>query len=240
MHGEPVGSDICPRLDVTIHCSDNGVIRVESASLFADPDGLLCRRFVGRILLAPEIDSVVIPPATAEELAPAIELRFDATLHSPRGVLEQVAALLDAAPNGDPAIEVPPALTARDRRGAICYYRYGQRATGWKVVSERIGSIKLENPVLYRKAVLCEAIERELMSVLGIDRYATSARDCRVKIEYDPRQLCPAQIIEILDTALANAEYPDQLDRLDLDLAICTTSLPLAAVAQFAMPALLP
>ena len=240
MHGEPVGSATCPSLDVTIHCPDSGVIRVESAALFADPDRLLCRRFVGRVLLAPEIDSVLIPPATAEELTPAIELRFDTTLHSPRGVLGQVAALLDAAPNGDPAIEVSPALTARDRRGAIRYYRYGQRATGWKVVSERIGSIKLENPVLYRKAALCEAIERELMSVLGVDRYATSARDCRVKIEYDPRQLCSAQIIEILDTALANAEYPDQLDRLDLDLAICTASLPLAAVAQFAMPALLP
>jgi Cu2+-exporting ATPase len=48
------------------------------------------------------------------------------------------------------------------------------------------------------------------------------------------------QIIEILDGALANAEHTDQLDRLDLDLAICTASLPLAAVAQFAMPALLP
>ena len=126
MHGEPVGSATCPSLDVTIHCPDSGVIRVESAALFAHPDCLLCRRFVGRVLLAPEIDSVVIRPATAEELTPAIELRFDTTLHSPRGVLEQVAALLDAAPNGDPAIEVPPALTARDRRGAIRYYRYGQ------------------------------------------------------------------------------------------------------------------
>src|SRR5215831_7354553 len=114
MHGEPVGSATCPSLYVTIHCPDSGVIRVESAALFADPDSLLCRRFVGRVLLAPEI-----------------ELRFDTTLHSPRGVLGQVAALLDAAPNGDPAIEVPPALTARDRRGAIRYYRYGQRATGW-------------------------------------------------------------------------------------------------------------
>jgi hypothetical protein len=183
---------------------------------------------------------VAITPAMTEEVTPAVELRFDTTLHSPRRILEQVAALLDAVPSGDPVIEVPPALTARGRRGAIRYYRYGQRATGWKVVSERIGSIKLENPVLYRKAVLCEAIERELMSVLGVDRYATSARDCWAKIEYDPRQLCPAQIIEILDTVLANAENPDQLDRLDLDLAVCTASPPLAAVAQFTMPALLP
>jgi heavy metal translocating P-type ATPase len=240
MYGEPAGGDLCPRVDVRIGCPDNGVIRIESALLFADADGLLCRRFVARVLLAPEIDSVVITPAMAEEITPAIELRFDATQCSPRQALEQVAALLDAAPSGDLAMEVPPALTARDGRGVVRYYRYGQRATGWKVISERIGAIKLENPVLYRKAVLCEAIERVLMSVLGVDRYETNARDCCAKIEYDPRQLGPVQIIEILDGALANAEHPDQLDRLDLDLAICTASLPLAAVAQFGMPALLP
>ena len=100
--------------------------------------------------------------------------------------------------------------------------------------------MKLQNPVLYRRAVLCEAVERELMSVLGVDRYETSSLDCRVKIEYDPRQLRPAQLVEILDGALANVEHPDRLDRLDLDLAICTASLPIAAIAQFAMPALLP
>src|SRR4029453_9527522 len=78
------------------------------------------------------------------------------------------------------------------------------------------------------------------MSVLGVDRYATSSRGCWAKIEYDPRQLSPAQIVEILDGALADAEHPNRLDRLDLDLAICTASLPLAALAQFAVPALLP
>jgi cation transport ATPase len=74
----------------------------------------------------------------------------------------------------------------------------------------------------------------------GIHRYETSARHSSAKIEYDPRQLGPAQIIGILDGVLASAEHPDQLDRPDLDLAICTASAPLAAVAQFAMPALLP
>jgi copper chaperone CopZ len=77
---------------------------------------------------------------------------------------------------------------------------------------ERVEMIRLENPVLYRKAALCEEIERELMSVLGVDRYETSSRNGRAKIEYDPLQLGPAQIIEILDGALANAEYSDKLD----------------------------
>ncbi len=39
---------------------------------------------------------------------------------------------------------------------------------------------------------------------------------------------------------MANAEHPKGLDPLDLDLAICSASLPVAALAQFAMPALLP
>ena len=47
-------------------------------------------------------------------------------------------------------------------------------------------------------------------------------------------------ILEILDSALANAEHPTKLDKLDLHLPVCTASLPLAAVAQFAMPGLLP
>ena len=241
MYEEPVGSDISTGVNVQIALPDDGIIRIESAQLFADPDGLLCRRFVAGVFLAPEIDSaVIVGSAMSEGARAAVELRFDATQYSPREVLEHVAALLDSTPGGESGVEVPSARTARDRHGSVRYHRYGQRVTGWQVVSERIGTIKLKNPVLYRRAVLCEAIERELMSVLGIDRYDTSSRDCCAKIEYDPRQLSPVQIIEILDGALTNTEPPDRLDPLDLDLAICTASLPLAAVAQFAMPALLP
>jgi hypothetical protein len=48
------------------------------------------------------------------------------------------------------------------------------------------------------------------------------------------------QIIEILESALVNAEHPAQQDKLDLHLPLCTASVPMAAVAQFAAPALLP
>ncbi len=239
-HGT-VGADAARCVDVKILLREEGVIRIASARLFAEPDGFLCRRFVGRVFLADEIDSVaIVPPINRAGTTPAIELRFDATQYSQRQVLERVAAALDAAPSYDPVDDVPSALTARDQYGAVRYYRYGPRIIGWRVIGERVGAIKLENRVLYRKAVLCEAIERELMSVLGVDRYETSSRGCWAKIEYDPRRLNPMQIIEILDGALANADQPDRLDPLDLDLAICTASLPLAAIAQFAFPPLVP
>lgn len=94
--------------------------------------------------------------------------------------------------------------------------------------------------MLYRKRVLCEAIERELMSLLGVQRYETCSLKCRVEIEYDPRQISAAQIVEILDEALAGTPHPKKLDKLDRELMICSASVPIAALAQLAAPALTP
>ena len=91
--------------------------------------------------------------------------------------------------------------------------------------------------MLHRKADLCQAIERELMSVLGIDHYKTNSLTCTVLVDYDPQAAQPgARSIEILDSALASAEHPTAHDKLDLHLPLCTASLPLAATAQFAAP----
>ena len=135
---------------------------------------------------------------------------------------------------------IAEAVTARDRRGAVRYYRYDSVVTGWQIKHESPGRLKLKNPVLHRKNDLCQSIERELMSVLGIDKYATSAFFSTVTVDYDPSQLKRSQVFEILDGALQHAEHPSKLDKLDLHLPICTASLPFAATAQFAVPALLP
>jgi Cu2+-exporting ATPase len=130
--------------------------------------------------------------------------------------------------------------SAADRRGVVRYYRHDTVITGWTIRRESPGRLKLKNPALYRKGELCQAIERELMSVLGVDRYSTNTLTCAVVIDYDPRLLNRVQVIEILDGALDNVEHPAKLDRLDLHLPICTGLMPFAAAAQFAAPALLP
>ena len=218
---------------------DAGVIRIESARLFGAPDSELCRRFLQMAMLAPAIEAAVIAPART----PSVELRFDVSRHRRKSVLERLAALLAGGAeqhDGRESLSVAPSATARDWRGVVRYHRYAGRITGWRVERERVGSVRLNNPVLHRKRVLCEAIERELMSVLGVHRYDTSALKCRVDVEYDPRQISAAQIVEILDGALATTEHPVQLDRLDRELTICSASLPIAALAQFAAPVLLP
>jgi Cu2+-exporting ATPase len=135
---------------------------------------------------------------------------------------------------------VGKARTATDHRGVVRYFRHESGVSGWEVKQESPGRIKLKNKVLYRKAELCQAIERELMSVLGVDKYKTSPLTSTVVVDYDPRELTRAQVLEILESALENAEHPTVLDKLDLHLPLCTASLPLAAIAQFAFPPLLP
>jgi heavy metal translocating P-type ATPase len=218
-----------------------GVIRVESAQLFAAPDGEACKRFLQAALQLPAIDAAILTPVKASMNTPCVDLCFDVTLHQRKTVLEGLASLLSSdVAERRRSLVISPSVAARDQHGVVRYRRYAGRVTGWHVERERMGSIRLNNPVLYRKGSLCEAIERELMSVLGVNRYDTSSVKCRVDIEYDPRQLSPSQLIEILDSALAAAEHPLRLDKLDRSLTICTVSLPIAAIAQFAVPALLP
>ncbi len=130
--------------------------------------------------------------------------------------------------------------SAADRRGVVRYYRHDTVITGWTIRRENPGRIKLKNPALFRKGELCQAIERELMGILGIDRYSTNSLTCAVVLDYDPRLLNRSQLIEILDGVLDNVEHPAKLDRLDLHLPICTALLPLAAAAQFAAPGSFP
>jgi Cu2+-exporting ATPase len=140
-----------------------------------------------------------------------------------------------------PIRPVKPVSSVSFRRdGVVRYARPAPVRTGWQVKLDRPGRIHLKNSVLYRKSELCQAIERELMTVLGIEKYKTGSLSCKVQVDYDPRQLTRDQVLEILDSALAGAEHPTQLDKLDLHLPMCTASIPLAAVAQFAFPPLLP
>ncbi len=129
---------------------------------------------------------------------------------------------------------------ARNRKGVVRSSRPVVAPSGWQVKLDRPGRLRLKNPVIYRKSDLCQAIERELMTVLGVEWYKTSSITCSVQVDYDPRELTRDQVVEILDSALDNAEHPTKLDKLDLHLPICTASLPLAVAAEFAFPPLLP
>ncbi len=134
---------------------------------------------------------------------------------------------------GLPKLRLFPRTRIVQRRPAV-------EGSEWEVRHESPGRIRFHNEKLHRRREVCQAVERELMSVLGIDNYKTSDLTGSVLILYDERQLNRTQLVEILDSAMAQAEMPEKLDRPDLHLPLCTASLPLAATAQFLAPPLLP
>ena len=241
-------SDVHPHSGVSVSTPEPGLIRVTSASLVSTQDGPELQRFLNRVFSASEVLGLKIPGPGSTY----VDLYYDAAKSS-RDVLILLAEALtrEAALDADPiqagvphsrqrSLRVAPVATARDKKGVVRLHRLGHSVSGWEILSQKTGSIRFKNPVLYRKSTLCEAIERELMSVLGVDRYKTHTLRCTVQVDYDPRRLAVEDLLEILDSALTQAEPQLQLDKLDLDLPICSASLPIAAAAQFAFPPLLP
>ena len=222
--------------DIRVFFPEAGVIRVESEKIFSQPDGALCRRFLQAALRLRSIEDATFAPAPR----PFVDLHYDERQYRRNKILDGLDLVLRISAQVRRPMAVAAAVAARDQHGVVRYGRTAGRITGWRAEHERVGAIRLNNPVLHRKRALCEAIERELMSVLGVHRYNTNSLKCRVDIEYDPRRISAAQLVEILDTALATTEHPTRLDKLDRELTLCTASLPLAAVAQFAAPMLLP
>ena len=68
---------------------------------------------------------------------------------------------------------IPVTPVAWKRHGVVRYSRPKVVLSGWEVTLDRPGRLRLKNAVLYRKGDLCHAIERELMTVTGIEKYKT-------------------------------------------------------------------
>ncbi|WP_165224126.1 heavy metal translocating P-type ATPase [Aquisphaera insulae] len=237
-------------MDIAITFPSRGQIRLGSQRLFSEPGNEDCRRFLERVFHAPEITDVTIDSGRKGGELPFAELRFCPSTHSLPEVVRRISSCLtsgrppgsgpDGEGTGNRGVAIRSVTPVRTETGQIRFFRYGSVVTNWEVKHEIPGRLRLRNPAIHRRGELCQAIERELMSVLGVDSYRTNPLTSTVLVQYDPAELTRDQIIEIIDGALHSAERPEKPDRADVHLPLCTLSLPVAAVAQFAVPALLP
>ena len=224
------------RSDLRLSFPGGDRIRFFSASLFSDPRSTLARQFFERAFLAPEVTQVEIDGDRHKA-----EISFRADDASRRGLIKEVSRfLVDGQPLSDTSEPlVFPSGFDESKERVVRLRRYGRRLSGWAVKHEIHGRIRLHNPVLFRKRELCEAIERELMNALGVERYFTNDLTATVLVHYDPRHIQKHQLIEILDGAVRNSADVARTP-VDLDLPICTASLALAATSRFFVPALTP
>ena len=222
-------------MDVRISFPKQGLIQVEG-NLFADATSTPCQQFLACVFEAGDIEQVTV----AGGRVPRALLRYNPQKSSAQEVLGRIAQLLSQESGSIKTSLARIPMSQSSRRGGMRLERHGEHISGWCVVRERPGRVKLHNPIIHRRSEVAQAIDRELMTVLGVDRYSTDTFFSTITVDYDPRQLSRYQVVEILDGVLIGTEIPSKLDKLDLSLAICSLSLPMAAVAQFAFPPLLP
>jgi Cu2+-exporting ATPase len=249
-------------MDLSVSYPAEGCIRLSSRSLFADPQSDPCRGFLERVLHAEEIRSVALRGSRGNDNAPAVELRYCPRTYSRDEVVRRITARLrpphHVAVNGNgksngnghtanghttngsahPTFDFT--RLARGPADETRLHRYGSALTAWEIKHELPGRLRVRHPALYRKSEVCQAIERELMGVLGVDNYVTSPLTATVLVHYDRKRLTRDQVLETLDAALNGAERAGAKDAAELHLPLCTASMPLAAIAQFAAPPLLP
>jgi P-type E1-E2 ATPase len=217
-----------------------GRIRFFSELLFSDSHSALAREFFERAFLAPEVDQVEIDAGRRKA-----EISFRTTDDaSNRASIKRISQFLaQGRPSSDTSKPlIFPATFAESSESLVRLCRHGQRLSGWAIKHEIEGRIRLQNPALFRKRELCEAIERELMNAFGVDRYSTNDLTSSVLIYYDPRRIQKHQLIDILDEALRNSRDLKDLGTtpIDLDLPISTASVGLAVASRFMVPALTP
>ncbi|PTY03406.1 heavy metal translocating P-type ATPase [Verrucomicrobia bacterium LW23] len=217
-----------------------GVIEIKSKDLFGDTGSEACRRFLERVFLAQEVN--VVEVQSARGMA-TINYAFDGS--PAQAVIKKVANYIssggpDEHHDGESAqafegLQVLEHYAQKQMR----FQRYGPVVSTWAVKHETPGRIRFKNPIIYRKGEICQNIERELMSVLGVDNYNTDSLTSTVLIQYDPRKIQRHQLVEILDSALIHGDKQHERDAADLDFPLATTSLAIATVAQFAFPPLI-
>jgi heavy metal translocating P-type ATPase len=240
---KPAKAAALPGLRISFPCE--GRIQLISEALFSDPHGELAREFLERAFLAPEVYQVEIDGAGWKA-----EISFDAedasdldatesTSFAP--VIKKISRLLaegKSSSEASDAITIPPNLI-ESKENAVRLLRHGRKLSSWAIRHQIEGRVRFENPALFRKRELCEAIERELMNALGVDRYSTDDLTSTVLIHYDPQHIQVGQLIDILDGVLLTSKDIAR-SPIDLDLPLCTVSVGLAATGRFLVPGLRP
>ena len=123
----------------------------------------------------------------------------------------------------------------------IKFSRLGKLVSNWEIVHQIPGRLRLNHPLLYRSRLYCQHIEKLLFNTVGIEKYKSNPTTSTVLIIYDETKITPEQLLHMLEMTLNKAKRKAKgKDRPQLEFAISTASLGLAAVGTFAVPALLP
>ena len=119
-------------------------------------------------------------------------------------------------------------------------FRFGGIISTWDLRQDSPGWVRLRNALVLNKPHLVRRLEKELLGLVGVDRFKVHSLEGSITIEFDPRIIRLETIISHLDGALIRSPRKEARGKDDYAFSIATASLGLSALATFAMPGLLP
>lgn len=223
-------------MKVKVLRNERGRLVLNSPKLFKTLRAKACKEFVHRMFQVKAVTKVVVHPA--RQTAVILYASRNGTQDS---VLESMVKALRNGHDGEEGREVPTPVDFAGLDGhPVQFSRYGNAVSTWEIVHELPGRIRFKNPLLLRRKVLCQRIERELMNSVGVERYATNSLTCTVLVMFNEGKVTRAQVIGILNEALKEGlNGSKRREKPVFDLSLNTTSLTLAGVGQW-VPILLP
>src|ERR1044071_618238 len=205
-----------------------GRLVVRDVPFLGTPDAADFRLFVAVLFALEEVREIRIATKQC-----ATEIFLDPSVAT-AAFARNLTARLKAKKKGAP-LELP---LRPDANGVVRIHRNGGAISTWRVASDVPGGLRVRNERLFRRKKLCHDVERELMTVIGVDRFKTSALGCSILIHYDTRRVGRNELIAVLDEILHEAEEHPHADAHKYEMLLCSGAVLLASATQPVAPAL--
>lgn len=207
-----------------------GRLHLKGAKLLATPTSAQCYQFIETLFRIAEVESIEIN--SRKESA---EISFGHQ-SSPSIFIKELNQVIATPQKLPPALDVDQVYV--DGKGRVRLYRNGNVVTSWKTESDIPGRLRVSHPKLLRNKALCHELERELMTVHGVERFKIQPITSSVLIFFNTDVLNKAQLFQFLNTALLSIGQQKEADEAKYELLLCTLTAALSASAQFYAPSL--
>jgi Cu2+-exporting ATPase len=233
----PERPEVAYRVSQPVVSWADGVIRLRDPRLIDAGNPAACTTFIQRVFRLEEVTSV--------------EIDWDESLALVRHARDgrsaaEVLARLAAVARGESVAGMGPALEPMSLSigvpGRVQLFRRGRELSTWAVASELPGRVRLRHAALAGDYELAHRLEHELAAVHGVIDAHARPLTASLLVRFDPATLTRRHLVQILDR-LVLAPEPASAAQGDPPLVrfeLANSSVGLAALGEFAVPALLP
>ncbi|MBV8968628.1 MAG: heavy metal translocating P-type ATPase, partial [Verrucomicrobia bacterium] len=194
------------------------------------------RKFLEQTLGVPEVREVEI-----DTLTRTATLSFEARGNTKR-VLGKIARVYrgEQAPDINPTFPEDIFRALPKTLSRLRAFRYGETISTWESRLSLPGWMRLRNALVINKPHFREALERELLGVMGVEEFKLHPNAGSISIAFNPNIIRADQVVRQLDLALVKAPVRRRKSSPNFELQVATGSLALSTVATFFVPLLLP